>query len=823
MGLRQGRNQHDVPWRSSAQTAGQGLLNHHLQGNSIMATSKRQTTAADSTAPAATATNAVAASSFCGPIDDDFRFVLDELLAAYRPVLEADLARANQADALIKEGLEFAPSCEDEFKQASALFERFGNEAVAQRLLPAALREQLGPVERWRWCLTHLRCCIVFGCLMCRGNGGFSRSSYYLYRYWRCVRELLGAPVANPPTAAEHADFATLVKAMAQAYKPYLDDELASVEFPQALPDQILAGTVDCETDTDASAQILERLLTTDTATALMGRELIAKYRHEPLFWFCRCWCLCAIRFGCCLARARNLRDVLRCLCSYRDCLKHCLRPLHCAIHSPTGCVRGFTDILPGRILEPVKGDAEGLNFGHYVIEVRDSAAVLMTGVVIYPNALSLPDPGAAHGNFVVSGGTLGWIDLRQCVIEAGIDLYTSTSFSVTLRLFAADGSEVKPPCTTSFSLSANEVFIKRISTPWSHDFMDPDSPLRAADDAVSALSTEGGAMHVRGSANVFGCLHEKISEYTIWAISDSGFAIAQPAPFTAIVPGAGWTLVTHIQYSPQTIPQPSPNPPINYTADQVREFNVLDGDPVPDVLTNVWGSRSECICVHIDSINLCICWNVPALIPNAFLSTTLPAQDALHHEGATGKFTFLLQVVDTNGNTYYDIQRAWIDNEPVHGTIVNIGNQPPCSDLYTQTTEGVFKTVAVRGYAWDQLIALADLTKPTSDNFARYLLQFQKQSAAGWATLADSPDPVPARPAALAVGDLALWDLRSLDAGLNPMGLPADQLLAPGQACTYTVTLQVWDSTVVNEGDVHHLPFPVTFPIKIINGPEPV
>ena len=168
------------------------------------------------------------------PLDEDFRFVLGELLGAYKPVLEADLKRADSPDALIKEALDNPPSCDDEFAQAMALFERFTNEEVAVRLLPAALREVLGPVENWRWCLLHLRCCIVFGWLMCRGPRTFQGSSYYLYRYWRCVREVLGSPVAHPPTAVERADFSALVQALAQAYRPYLDDQLASVEFRRA-------------------------------------------------------------------------------------------------------------------------------------------------------------------------------------------------------------------------------------------------------------------------------------------------------------------------------------------------------------------------------------------------------------------------------------------------------------------------------------------------------------------------------------------------------------------------------------------------------------
>lgn len=761
------------------------------------------------------------------PIDDDFRFVLGELMAAYKPTLEADLKRTESADALIKEALDHPPSCDDEFAQAQALFERFSSEEVVVRLLPAALREQLGPVERWRWCLLHLRCCIVFGWLMCRGPRTFQGSSYYLYRYWRCVREVLGAPVANPPTAGERADFAALVKALATAYRPFLDDQLASVEFAQGVPERVFSGDIDCEEGSDAAAQILERLLNSDTATALFGRELIAKHRQDPLFWFCRCWCLCAIRFGCCLARARNLRDVFRCLRWYRWCLRHCLRPLHCALTAPSGCVRGDTGILPGRVLEPVLGDAEGSNFGRYLIEVRSPGGSLMAGVVVYPNNLALPDPAAGQGNFAVSAGTLGWVDTRKCALDAGIELLSSTTFTITLRVFATDNSELQPPCTTSFSLSVNEVYIKRVSTPWAVDFTNPAEPLRSSDSALASLATEGGRLHVRGAANVYGCVGEKIREYTIWAIPDPAFGFPQPAPFTAVVPGGDWRLVTHIEYHPMTVAQPV-GPDINYTADQVRSYNVLDGDPMPSVLTNAWGARSECICVHVDAVNVCSCWRVPSLVPNALDSNSLPKQDPPNQQGGTGKFSFLLQVVDTGGNTYYDVQRAWIDNEPIKAAIVGIGNQAPCSDLYTQTAEGVFKTVEIRGHAWDQYIDRNDLSAPTSNNFDRYEVRFAKQGALSpQVQLINSSNTVPPRAAvlpaeSLATGTLTPWNLQVLDAASNPMGLPGDQLLGPGEACVYNVILEAWDKTVVDEGTVHWSGW-VLFPIKIINGPEPV
>jgi len=71
------------------------------------------------------------------------------------------------------------------------------------------------------------------------------------------------------------------------------------------------------------------------------------------------------------------------------------------------------------------------------------------------------------------------------------------------------------------------------VSTPWSVKFADPDKSLRVDDDPASNLVTVGGTMHVRGAANIYGCT-ERIAEYTIWAIPDSNFTFAQPAPLSS-------------------------------------------------------------------------------------------------------------------------------------------------------------------------------------------------------------------------------------------------------------------------------------------------
>src|SRR6516225_6900204 len=170
--------------------------------------------------------------------NEDFQFVLKRLLEAYRPVLEEELRRAGAPEELKREALERPPSCEEEIALANRIFENFLTDEVAIRLLSPEGRQQLGPVEQWRWCLLHIRCCIIFGWLVCRGPRTFRAFAYYLYRYWVCVRQALGA----------------------------------SVEFPDAVPDAVIDGSIDCFEGEEEAAAIFERLLTLDTAPALLGK-----------------------------------------------------------------------------------------------------------------------------------------------------------------------------------------------------------------------------------------------------------------------------------------------------------------------------------------------------------------------------------------------------------------------------------------------------------------------------------------------------------------------------------------------------------------------
>jgi hypothetical protein len=131
------------------------------------------------------------------------------------------LRRATAVEELKKEAVSRPPDCEDEFALADRLFDRFVTDEVALRALPVEARPQLQQ-GNWRWCLLHIRCCIVFGWLVCRGPRTFRAFVYYLHRYWRCVRQAVDDPISDPSTHEQQRDFAILVEALASAFKPYL-------------------------------------------------------------------------------------------------------------------------------------------------------------------------------------------------------------------------------------------------------------------------------------------------------------------------------------------------------------------------------------------------------------------------------------------------------------------------------------------------------------------------------------------------------------------------------------------------------------------------
>jgi hypothetical protein len=732
--------------------------------------------------------------------NEDFQFVLKALLDAYQPILEEDLKRVRSPEELKKEAEQKPQSCDDEFTLATRISEKFLTEEVARRLLPPEARELLGPMDRWRWCIPHIRCCIIFGWLVCRGPRTFRALAYYLYRYWICVRQAIGTPVSQPPTIEEREDFQILIKALAGAYKPYLTDQLATVDFPESVPDEVLNGKIDCLEGQEEATQIFERLLTFDTAPALLGEKAFAAHRQESFFWFCRCWCLCAIRFGCCLARSRNFIDVLHCLRFFFRCLRDCLRPPICELTDPKDCVAEEVNVPLKALVVAVKGSAGGGGFDHYILEWSTDGATWHATNFQYP---PIPPGGGTQGNLPVFGGLLAYFDTTA--LNPGFYFIRMTVYTVT-------GATI--PCSTQFSLFKKDVRILGIDSYTAMDTAWPDPAAKFVETVPALCSRPVGiseasfaeCISIWGSAFVGGCENKKIKRYMI------DYKIGCEAnPMTP-----GWTNIWKVEYN---------------TIWQYRDINMRKNT---SVLTSVWGT--DCVIPNPFPPPVCLL-SVPEAIlnPSCWQTHTSTCQ-------LSGLITLRLDVEDTGGSHYYDTQCVWIDNKPICA-MIRIDAVPKCADLFVSEFAnppdcGVPWPLPISGIAYDEYIdELLALTRP-NDNFDYYWVKVAKQGGSEIQIPITGPggtcfygtsrvgDPGtrcapcnPAHPDPGAVfGTLAVFDLRAVDPICKsslPYSVPGDFTIPRGECCVYYFKVRVYDRTIF-PGGPHWTE--ALWPVKICN-----
>lgn len=767
--------------------------------------------------------------------DKDFQLVLNELLAAYLPVLEEELKRAKSPETLGDEAFA-ARTCEEELELANRIFEPFTSEKVALSYLPAEARKLLGEPARWRWCLLHIRCCLVFGWLVCRGPRTFRSWAYYLNLYWRCVRQVLDTPVSNPLTAAEREDFQVLVKSLAAAFKPYLTDQLATVEFPAGIPDEVFTDKIDCFTDQEEVCVIFERLLNTETARALLGAAAFERHSKESWFWFCRCWCLCALCLGCCLARARNVFQIRRCLALYWRCLRDCFRPLTCELIAPTGCTQEqeFPALGVFRGVE-IRGTAAGSSCSHYTLQWRQS------GIGPWQNTGIVYPGGAAQGPCGVVNNFLGVLKTFPLVASGLVE--------IQLCVYSTDPN-ISPCCTTRFfELQRNLVWIKGIegidaATP--PGYFDPTAQLV---DGAGAVRSFGCSLQIFGSAEVGGCDGQNIKRYTL---------SYQPG-FTTTTAGA-WTQFWQVDY----------NTPFQIDTNLNMVFQ--------NVLTDTWAEMPFCHVVplpvpHVqcdvvgDYLNP-TSWDTqfprgpfpvqfqdpPGTYPDPAVGTwnsvPLPPTNC-----QSGRYTLRLTVEDTLGNTTDDLQQVWFDNKQITGKIAQIGTIPSCSTISLAAFAGNTDcsnawSAPLMGIAYDEYIEEGNFTRP-SDNFGGYTLQIKKDGGSWHSIPIPGPGSSPWGPPFLGtsrIGDpgqrcptavpppgvippptngiLTMLDMRRLDSVCNTNAADADLVLqrathdTPGECCGYIVRLVVWDTTICPPGT--HTAEDV-FPFCICNDLPPV
>lgn len=750
--------------------------------------------------------------------DPGLQVGLKALLAGFQPILDADAARARDPEALKKETLATPITCEEEVALASLLFEPMTSPDVALALMPPEARELLGPPERWRWCLLHIRCCFIFGWLLCRRPRRFRLFIYYLYRYWRCVREVIGRPVSNPPTREERDDLATLVKIAASAYRPYLGEEATAVDFSAELPDEVLAGTLDCFDVSPSGAQLFERLLTPEAAMALLGKDAFAEHSQQSFFWFCRCWCLCAIRYGCCFAGAKTHIDRLRCLVFYRRCLKRCFQPLTCRIDKPDGCVAEEISGILGAMVVHVTGTAAGAGFSHYVLEWSTDDVTYHASNFHYP---PIPPGGGVQGNAPVFGGLLA--DLDTGLLDPGLVFLHLTVFGVSGATCLFE---------TKFSLFKQDVRIlgvdgySTMNTSWvdpAAQFVENVPALCTRPAGISEVSF-GGCLSIQGAAFVGGCEDRRIKSYTL----------DYKAGFETDCASGGWTSLN------------SPGLPMPVVFDTLVKQRYINRRTDFSTLTAVWGSD-------------CMVW--PPGPPPCFLPPWRNVPEALLYASCwqsntapcllSGLYTLRLTVTATDGSTFCDTQRIWIDNKSPCA-MIRIDAVKKCADLFVSQFAvppdcSVSWNLPVSGIAYDEPIdPLAPLTRP-NDNFDYYHVKVTRQGGPSvWipipgpggpcfygtspvgdpdtATVNCKPcNPFNPAPGAL-FGTLALFDLRAVDeicqSNVTAYPVPPGFALPRKECCIYTFDLWVYDRTITSGGPhwAHD-----SWPVKICNDlPKP-
>jgi hypothetical protein len=727
----------------------------------------------------------------------DFQAALKALLEAYRPILEADLALAKDPKQLQEQAIRRCPpSCEEELALANQLFDKFFTKDVALSLLPEEGRGRFAAVN-WDWCFWHIRCCLVFGWLVCRAPRTFRAFIYYLYRYWICIR-FANKPIERPLTEEERHDFETLVKALAGAYKPYLTDQLATVEFTAGLPDAVIDGKIDCFEDDELLARVFDRLLSVDAARALLGKEAFERHSKESIFGFCRCWCLCSIRFGCCLAHARSAHDLWCCLLEYRRCIRDCFRPLICDITNPgaNACAEAtFIVSCAPLVAIEIDGTASGTSFHHYTLSYSWGGGAPVTDAVVYPDCHR--PPAQTSSTVQVGSGTLGYLDAT--LLPPG-----ETEFTVYLDVFDASGGKVS--CSQTFKVKTTAIEISAVAKVADLVAEDPFNPgsfiklIKAVGDpnpAVPEVSI-GGAFSVDGSAYTTGC--DRIMTQFLM----SSFTLNPLVPVPTFPSAAGGT---QLLPSGAVVYDDIPGHPWQSGCFPVMTPNIiLNGD-----LVAAWGSLS------------CSFLGIPYTEPKVL------ASPFWNSGSLNGRFVLQLEVRDSlvTPRTFpgdvagVDQVAVWIDNQVPVGLIKSIGGISGCGDLHLKDFVGT--TAEILGQAWDPPIDVIVVQQRPNDNFGSYGITFEKNGdpLATGTIVAGSTTRVPniwPGPLGGAVGTLADWDIvAALDGGPGPLP-PHSPKLARGDRCAYVVVMYVSDTTHVGDSGSNHTTGPILYALNIIN-----
>ncbi|HLH37484.1 MAG TPA: hypothetical protein VKX41_22675 [Alloacidobacterium sp.] len=742
--------------------------------------------------------------------DQDFQAVLNAFLAAYRPFLEKESSLAASAAALIKESQAHPPTCDDEINTAVALFERFYTKDVALRVLPDEGRQVLGNPDQWEWCYRRILCCLIFGWLVCRGPRTFRGFAYYLYQYWRCVRQALGQPVSVPPTVDEQRDFSTLVKILAAAYAPSIQDQVKDLEYPIDIPKEIVAGKIDCTVDNDATTSVFQRLCTPEASRALFGKGF-EQIGNPVLARNCCCYCVAALEFGCCLGRAKTLLEALRCLEEFFLNLRRCFQPLIAIIDTPPAC-SSLTFVAACSNLGGIEidGTAAGAAFTSYTLSYSAGGPIINTAVV-YPDCTRPPvNPSSATP---VNGGVLGYLD---------VDLLPPATTTVTVYLDVYGSGGLHLQVSAVYNLAINAIQITAVATVAATVAQDPFNPSPSIIKMVQNVSNPafeqsvGGSISVTGSAYTFGCGNQ-MTQYQLAEFGPATGAIPLPTPSPSPTALGGTPLIAPVIY--------------DNTPAHPWSSGCFPGPATPNIILNgdivaQWSTES-------------------CLLPSPH---TIPkiSSNLKWASGASGRYVIFLEVDEGPLPSLMPVSPAgedqvvvWIDNYPTVGAITQVGNVVGCGDLHLKDYVGT--TAAIKGIAWDYPIDVTATQQLPNDNFGSYSLSYQKNGGsmrpflasdytpngapAGTAPTVRVPNLWQAAPPTLAQASLlASWDIvTALDGGPppdpnNPCVATNAWQLPRGCRCAYVIELVVGDTTWVGDGGNNHSTGPILFAVNVIN-----
>jgi len=743
---------------------------------------------------------------------EDFQFVLEAFLKAYRPFLEHELKLASSPTALI-DAAKNPPTCADEIQLAKTLFEPFFTKDVALRLLSEQGRAVLGATEEWALCYRRLLCCLIFGWLVCRGPRTFRGFSSYLYEYWICVRRALDQPVSVPPTIEEKRDFATLLKVLTSAYRPLIDAQIKDLDYPVDIPGKIISGAIDCHVDDNAVSPVFARLCTRESAAALFGARAVAQ---GALLRDCCCYCVAAMEFGCCLARARTLVQAVECLKLFFATLRRCFEPLIAELDAPPGCST-FTLVASCSNLMGIEitGTAAGAAFTSYALSYSFGGPAT-NDAVVYPDCTTPPaNPSSATP---VTGGILGYLNV-------GLLPPATTSVTVYLDVYGSGGLHLQ--ISTVYQFQINAVEITAVATLAAGVQQDPFNTLPSVIKLVPDVDNAGleksigGQISITGSAYVFGC-GKQMTDYQLAAFGPVAGAIPLPSP-TPNPAGLGGTPII---------------PPVQYDGTSAHPWS--SGCPFFPVTPNT-----------ILNGDLVAQWtNEPCILPfPPFTHSTVPhiSSNGKWTTPASGRYLVFLEVDEGPSSTPHtpvvpageDQVTIWIDNDSPVGALTQIGNVVGCGDL--RLSDYVGATAAVRGIAWDYPIDIFSAQQRPNDNFGSYSISYQKNGGTMQSFLASDYTPngggvalpdvrvpnlwqaTPPNPLTQSAV-LASWDIvTALDGGAPPDPkfpcAPANAWQLPrGCRCAYVLELVVSDTTWVGDGGNNHSSGPVLFALNIIN-----